>query len=175
MKISEIPLRPLYALPALACAGLLGFGYYLQYFQDQNPCPLCLVQRGFYYGVIAVFAAAALHAPGRMGQRIYCAAGALLALGGFGVAARQVWLQHLPIDQVPACGPDLFFMVENFPLKRILEKLFLGSGQCAEVKWRFLGLSIAEWSFACFAGLAAYAVWLAFQKRGGAGTGSGAG
>ncbi len=157
--------RLLYVLPALACAGLLAFGYYLQYFDNQDPCPLCLVQRGFYYGVIVVFATAALHAPGRLGNWIYCTAGAILALGGFGTAARQVWLQHLPPDQVPACGPDLFFMMENFPLSRTLEKLFKGSGQCAEVNWRFLGLSIAEWSFACFAGLAAYSVWLALRKR----------
>lgn len=156
--------RLLHALPALACAGLLGFGYYLQYFQGQDPCPLCLVQRGFYYGVLAVFATAALISPARTGSIIYCAAATLFALGGFGVAARQVWLQHLPADQVPACGPDLFFMMENFPLRRILEKVFLGSGQCAEVKWRFLGLSIAEWSLACFAALALYAVWLGFKR-----------
>jgi len=158
--------RLLHALPALACAGLLAFGYYLQYFQDQDPCPLCLIQRGFFYAIIAVFAAAALHAPGRTGSALYGAGGALFALGGFGVAARQVWLQHLPADQVPACGPDLFFMMENFPLKRILEKVFYGSGQCAEVKWRFLGLSIAEWSLACFAAIAAYAAWLAFSGKG---------
>ena len=91
---------------------------------------------------------------------IYCAAATMLALGGFGVAARQVWLQHLPADQVPACGPDLFFMMENFPLGRTLEKLFMGSGQCAEVNWKFLGFSIAEWSLAWFAALAVYAVWL---------------
>jgi len=155
--------RVLFALPALACAALLGFGYYLQYFQGQDPCPLCLVQRGFYYGVLLVFAIAALHAPARTGNSVYCAAATLFALGGFGVAARQVWLQHLPVDQVPACGPDLFFMMENFPLRRMLEKLFLGSGQCAEVNWRFLGFSIAEWSLAWFAALAVYAVWLGFR------------
>lgn len=159
------PARLLHTLPALGCAALLGFGYYLQYFKGQDPCPLCLVQRGFYYGVLVVFAILALHSPGKTGERIYCAAAALLAMGGFGVAARQVWLQHLPADQVPACGPDLFFMMENFPLGRILDKVFMGSGQCAEVNWRFLGLSIAEWSLACFAALALYALWLGFRKR----------
>lgn len=157
--------RLLLAAPALACAALLGFGYYLQYFEGQDPCPLCLVQRGFYYGVAIVCAIAALHLPGRAGIRVYCGTATVLALGGFGVAARQVWLQHLPPDQVPACGPDLFFMMENFPLSRILQKLFLGSGQCAEVNWRFLGLSIAEWSLACFAALALYALWLALRRR----------
>jgi protein dithiol:quinone oxidoreductase len=156
-------MRLLYALPALACAGLLGFGYYLQYFDNQDPCPLCLVQRGFYYGVLIACAIAALHRPGKTAGRVYCTVAGVLALGGFGVAARQVWLQHLPKDQVPACGPDLFFMMENFPLRRILEKLFLGSGQCAEVNWTLLGFSIAEWSLACFAGLALYALWLGFK------------
>jgi disulfide bond formation protein DsbB len=161
----KIPPRLYYAAPALACAGLLGFGYYLQYFEGQDPCPLCLVQRAFFYGVILVFAAATLHFPGRAGKIVYCSLGALLAFGGLGVAGRHVWLQHLPADQVPACGPDLFFMIENFPLSRTLEKLFMASGQCAEVTWRFLGLSIAEWSLACFAGLTAYAVWLAFSGK----------
>src|SRR5258706_8699278 len=156
--------RLLYTLPALACAGLLAFGYYLQYFGGQDPCPLCLVQRGFYYGVLVVCATAALHSPAKTGRIVYCAAATIAALGGFGVAARQVWLQHLPADQVPACGPDLFFMMENFPLGRMLEKLFMGSGQCAEVTWRFLGLSIAEWSLAWFALLALYALWLGFRS-----------
>ena len=156
--------RLLYAAPALICAALLGYGYYLQYFDSQDPCPLCLVQRAFYYGVLVVFAIAALHFPGRTGKSIYCGAATLFALGGFGVAARQVWLQHLPADQVPACGPDLFFMIENFPLARTLEKLFMGSGQCAEVTWRFLGLSIAEWSLAWFAVLALYGGWLGFRR-----------
>ena len=157
--------RWLYAAPALACAALLGYGYYLQYFGGQDPCPLCLVQRGFYYLVLATFAVAALHGPKKIVHVVYCALAALFALGGAGVAARQVWLQHLPADQVPACGPDLFFMMENFPLSRTLEKLFMGSGQCAEVHWKFFGLSIAEWSLAWFAALALYALWLGTRRR----------
>jgi len=157
--------RLLLAAPALACAALLGYGYYLQYFGSQDPCPLCLVQRGFYYLVLALFLVAALHFPKNAGRRAYCVAAFVAALGGLGIAARQVWLQHLPADQVPACGPDLFYMVENLPFRRMLEKLFMGSGQCAEVTWRFLGLSIAEWSFAWFAALACYALWLGARRQ----------
>jgi len=153
------------ALPALACAVLLAFGYYLQYFEGQDPCPLCMVQRGFFYLVLAAFLFAAVHFPRGTGIRLYCAAAFLAALGGFGVAARHVWLQHLPPDQVPACGPDLFYMVENLPFSRMLQKLFMGSGQCAEVHWNFLGLSIAEWSLAWFFALACYALWLGARQR----------
>src|SRR5262245_27804374 len=157
--------RLLFAVPVLVCAGLLAFGYYLQYFQDQDPCPLCLVQRGFYYLLIAIFAVAALHGPKRVGGTLYCGAALLAALGGAAVAGRQAWLQHLPADKVPDCGPDLFFMIKNLPLERTLEKVFRGSGQCAEVNWKFLGLSIAEWSLAWFAVLGLYAIWLAFRKK----------
>jgi len=122
------------------------------------------VQRGFYYAVIVVFAAAALHSPGRTGRAVYCAAGTVFALGGFGVAARQVWLQHLPPDKVPQCGPDLFFMLKNFPLGDTLMKLVEGTGECAVVDWRFLGLSIAGWALVWFVVLAAYALWLGIRR-----------
>jgi len=157
--------RLLFAAPAAICAGLLAYGYYLQYVEHQDPCPLCLVQRGFYFLILLIFLIAALHGPRRRGGFVYCIGALTAALGGLGVAARQVWLQHLPPDKVPSCGPDLFFMMENFPLSRTLEKLFMGSGQCAEVTWRFLGLSIAEWSLAWFTALAAYAIWLAVARR----------
>jgi len=146
------------ALPAIACALLLGFGYYLQYVKGLDPCPLCLVQRGFYYAVIATFAVAAIH--GR-GATVYGSVAALFAAGGLASAGRQVWLQHLPPERVPQCGPDLFFMLDNFPLSKTLKTLVAGTGECAKVDWTFLGLSIAEWSALCFAGLVVYALWLA--------------
>jgi len=154
-----------YAAAAFACAALLGFGYYLQYVEGQEPCPLCLVQRGFFYAVLATFGIAALHGPKPLAGVIYAATAFVFALGGAAVAGRQVWLQHLPPAEVPPCGPDLFYMIENLPLARTLEKLFTGSGQCAEVNWTFLGLSIAVWSLAWFAALVLYALWLALRAH----------
>ena len=150
------------ALGAAVCALLLGFGYYLQYVQGLDPCPLCLVQRGFFYAVMSVLAGGALHAPAGAGRMAYGGFAALLALGGVAAAGRQVWLQHLPPDKVPACGPDLYFMLENFPLSRTLGTLIKGTGECAVVDWTFLGLSIAEWSLGWFAIFFLYALWLAF-------------
>jgi protein dithiol:quinone oxidoreductase len=144
------------------CAALLGYGYFLQYVQGLDPCPLCQVQRGFYYLVGLAFLAGALH--GRF-IPAYASLATLFALGGAVVAGRQVWLQHLPPDKVPACGPDLAFMLKNFPLSSALEKLFTGTGECAVVDWTFLGMSIAEWSLAWFLALAAYALWLALRRR----------
>jgi|SRR5688500_421622 len=159
MRLSPVTTRWRFILAALACALLLAFGYFLQYGQGLEPCPLCLVQRGFFYAVLAVCAVAAVHAPGRRGAMAYGILGALFAVGGAAIAARQVWLQHLPADKVPQCGPDLFFMLENFPLARTLKTLVSGTGECAAVDWTFLGLSIAEWSLAWFVALALFLAW----------------
>lgn len=156
--------RLYYAAPAIIIASLLGYGYYLQYVQGLEPCPLCMVQRLFFYLLIATFVIAALHSPKRVGAWIYTAFGVLFAAGGAATAGRQVWLQHLPADKVPQCGPDLFFMLENMPLSRTLQKLIQGSGECAKVDWTFLGLSIAEWSLLWFIALAVYALWLAARR-----------
>src|SRR5437868_8092102 len=154
-------MRTRWALGAGICALLLGFGYFLQHVRGLEPCPLCLAQRGFFYAVMAVFIVAALHAPKRAGAVAYGVLAALFACGGLATASRQVWLQHLPPDQVPQCGPDLMFMLENFPLAQTLQKLIAGSGECAKVDWTFLGFSIAEWSAVWFVALALYALWLA--------------
>ena len=156
--------RLAFAAPAVICAALLGYGFYLQYVQGLEPCPLCMVQRGFFMFVMALFAIAALHGPQRVGTWIYAVLIVLFASGGAAAASRQVWLQHLPADKVPQCGPDLFFMLENMPLSRTLQKLIQGSGECAKVDWTFLGLSIAGWSLVWFTVLAAYALWLAARR-----------
>ena len=148
------------ALGALVCALLLGYAYYLQYVKGLQPCPLCLVQRGFFYAVLIVFGVAALH--GKM-RWLYASLVLLFAAGGITAAGRQLWLQSLPPDKVPQCGPDLYFMLQNFPLSRTLEKLITGTGECAVVDWSFLGLSIAGWSLVWFVILALYAVWLAIN------------
>jgi disulfide bond formation protein DsbB len=150
-------------LGAAVCGLLLAFGYYLQYVEGLDPCPLCLVQRGFFYAVMGIFILAALHAPLGAGRIVYGSLAALVAAGGLAAAARQVWLQHLPPDKVPQCGPDLYFMLENFPLSRTLQTLISGTGECAVVDWTFLGLSIAEWSLGWFGALLVYALWLAVR------------
>jgi disulfide bond formation protein DsbB len=153
-----------FAAGAVVCAALLAYGYYLQYAQGLEPCPLCMIQRAFFYALMALFIIAALHRPGRLGTAVYCALVVVFAIGGAVTAGRQVWLQHLPADKVPQCGPDLFFMLQNFPLSRTFAKVFYGSGECAAVDWKFLGLSIAGWALVWFSVLALFALWLALRR-----------
>ena len=158
-------MRILFAAGTAVCALLLGYGYFLQYVQGLDPCPLCHVQRAFYYLVGGVFLIGAVHNPRGKSAAAYPILAMPFALGGIAAAGRQVWLQHLPADKVPQCGPDLAFMLKNLPLSRTLEKLFTGTGECAVVDWTFLGLSIANWSFLCFSAIALLALVLLLRPR----------
>lgn len=156
--------RWLYLAGALFASGLMGFGLYLQYVEHQDPCPLCMVQRVIFIIILVMFALAALHGPKRTGERAYAALIALLSLSGVGVAARHIWLQNLPKDQVPACGPGLDYMLEVMPMAEVLKQLIHGSGECAEKGWTFLTLGIPEWSLLCYLALGAWAVLITARK-----------
>lgn len=160
--IAGLPWMPRlgYALGFLACAGLLGFAYYLQYYQGEDPCPLCILQRVAFMALGVIFLVAAVHGPGRTGSMVY--GGLLVAAGSVGaaIAARHVWLQNLPKDRIPECGPGLEYMLKKLPLTQALEKILTGSGECAEVGWTFLGLSIAGWSLVWFVLFGGFALFL---------------
>ena len=94
--------------------------------------------------------AGALHGPARVGAQIYGASIALAAFCGGGFSIRQLWLQNLPADQAPACGPSIAYLLETFPLSEALVLLLRGDGNCAEVVWTFIGLSIPAWTLAGF-------------------------
>lgn len=100
-----------------------------------------------------------LHAPTGYGQKIYSGLGVIFAVAGGSFSSRQIYLQGLPADQVPACGPDISYMFENFPLMDALSLLLRGDGNCAEVAWTFLGISIPGWTLVAFAGLVIFNLW----------------
>ena len=147
------------------CAVLLGFAYYLQYVEMQDPCPLCMVQRVAFYALAVIFLLAALHGPARRGRLVYGFAAFVAAALGAAVAARHVWLQNLPAHLVPSCGPDLEYMLKKFPLADVLTKVLMGSGQCAEAGWKFLGLTIAGWSLLWLVLLGLFALYLALRRE----------
>lgn len=148
----------------LVPAGLLAYGYYLQFVEGLEPCPLCMTQRICFY-LIAVFSLIAIITHrAKIGRIISQGMIALSALTGLGVAGRQLWLQSLPEDQVPACGPGFEYIMQTFPLAEAVSIMFRGNGNCAEVDWTFLGLSIAGWAFIAFASLLATAIVQLLRK-----------
>ncbi|MDZ7786640.1 MAG: disulfide bond formation protein B [Halofilum sp. (in: g-proteobacteria)] len=153
------PARAGFGLAAAACFGAIAWAIlWLQQGLGLEPCPLCVLDRVAFALAGVVLLLAALHGPARTGRRVYAALALLPLAFGLAVAGRHVWLQHLPEEQVPACGPSLDYILENFPLQRALDLVLRGSGSCAQVQWRFLGLSIPEWTLALFALLALFAV-----------------
>lgn len=161
----SISSRWLYLVGGLVVCALMSFGLYLQYIKHQDPCPLCMVQRVIFIAILVVYAIAMLHGPKCIGERVYAALITLLSLSGVAVAARHIWIQHLPPDQVPACGPGLDYMLETMPLSNVLKQLMHGSGECAAHGWTFLTLGIPEWSLLCYLGLATWALLIALRTK----------
>jgi protein dithiol:quinone oxidoreductase len=122
---------------------------------DQVPCPLCLMQRVWFFAAGLFAVAGLLHDP-RWG--IYPLLSLLSALTGAGFAVRQLYLQSLPADQVPACGPDINYMIDAFPLADVLAAMTRGTGDCAAVDWTFLGVALPGWALLGFAVVAVVAV-----------------
>jgi disulfide bond formation protein DsbB len=142
--------RIAYFLAAAVCAGLMAFALYLQYGEGLDPCPLCQFQRACVIALGIVFLAAGAQNPGRTGATFYALATLVFGGAGVALATRQVWLQSLPKDEVPACGMGLEYMLDTLPFTDVLKKVFEGSGECAEKAWEFLHLSIAGWTLVFF-------------------------
>ncbi len=141
------------------CAGLMAYALYAQYGLLLQPCPLCVFQRMAMIALGVVFFVAALHNPYGWGRFVYTGLVVLTAGAGVAVAGRHLWLQNLPPDAVPACGPGFDYIIDSFPILEALRLIFSGSGECASVDWDFLGLSMPAWVLAWFVLLGAVGAW----------------
>lgn len=138
-------------LVVMAVIGMSFALFFLQRYMGFTPCPLCIFQRiGLI--VMGVFALiAALFHPKSMAVRLVLWLGSLVGIGwSTVVAGRHVWLQHLPADQVPSCGPGLDYWLDTLPILQVFKEVFAGSGECAAIDWTFMGLSIPEQSLILF-------------------------
>jgi disulfide bond formation protein DsbB len=167
---SKAPMNPLrwsyrfsFAVGFLVCAALMGFALYAEYAWEMTPCPLCIFQRVGFIVMGMFFLLGALHAP-RGGLRWIYAAGVWIgAVFGIVVAARHLWIQSLPADQIPSCGPPLDYMFSAFPFAKVLRMVFTGSGECAAVE-PILGLPMPAWTLLWFVLLAVLTV-VAVRRR----------
>jgi len=157
--------RVLNGLGLVACAAMLAYAWYAQVVLGLEPCPLCIFQRLGIGACALLFLLVTLQNPARVGARIYGAVLLLAALATMLVAARHLWIQHLPEGSVPACGASLGYLLEVFPLTDVIRKVLSGSGECARINWSLLGLSMPGWVLIAAAGLAALALYANFPAR----------
>ena len=148
----------------LACTAMMGIGFYFEHVEGLEPCPLCMTQRVFIVLTGLIGLLACLHNPATGSYKAYGITTTLSAVIGGGFSSRQLWLQSLPPDQVPACGPSFSYVLETFPFSETLKLMLTGDGNCAEVVWRFLGLSIPGWTLVAFCLFATLGIWQAFRK-----------
>ncbi|QEY59689.1 disulfide bond formation protein B [Pseudomonas sp. C27(2019)] len=156
--------RLLFSLAFLGCAGIIAVALYLEHVVGLVPCPLCYVQRVAVILFAVVCLLAALHNPARLGQRIYAALSTLAVGLGIAAAGRQIWLQGLPEDELPACLPSLDYMLEAFPLQDVISKMLHGTADCAEVTWTLLGLNLAEISLLGFIAMLIFSLFIMLRK-----------
>ena len=142
--------RVVLTLILLACTVLIATAFYMEYQLGLEPCPMCIVQR------IAVALAGAAALVGILHNKLkkfYLGVIALFSALGGASAIRHLYLQSLPPERVPSCGPDLNYLLENDFISDALIQLFIGDGNCAEVMWSLLGISIPGWVLICCAGI----------------------
>lgn len=154
-ELRELSVR-CWALMGLAfCVLMMAVALGLEHLAGLAPCPLCVFQRVAVIAAALVFAIAALHNPeGRGGAFGYALLSLLAVAAGIGLAARHLWLQSLPADEVPSCGPPLDYMMDMLPLQQVISQVLTASGECADISMRFLGLSLPGWTLIGFVVLA---------------------
>ncbi|MGB0545114.1 MAG: disulfide bond formation protein B [Candidatus Pseudothioglobus sp.] len=149
-SISSFTSRQINLVIFLIVGSLLGYAAYSMKILGLEPCTLCITQQ-FFYCLIGISSFVSfLQNPGVTISRVYSFFISLFAIAGIWISGRQIWLQGLPEDEVPLCGPPLEYIIDVFPFADVLNALFMGDGNCAEIPWQFLGLSMAGWSFIWF-------------------------
>lgn len=149
-SISSFTSRQINLVIFLIVGSLLGYAAYSMKILGLEPCTLCITQQ-FFYCLIGISSFVSfLQNPGVTLSRVYSLLISLFAIAGIWISGRQIWLQGLPEDEVPLCGPPLEYIIDVFPFADVLNALFMGDGNCAEIPWQFLGLSMAGWSFIWF-------------------------
>lgn len=143
----------------IACFILIASALVMQHVFLLEPCPLCIFQRVSFMAAGALFLAGAVFNPACSRMKAAISGLNLLALAtGIGLALRHIWLQNLPPSEVPSCGPGLDYMLEVLPFTSVISQVLSGSGECAEVAWTFLGLSIPWWTLFAYLALAVLVV-----------------
>lgn len=147
------------------CAALLAYALYVQFQLRIEPCPFCIFQRIALAGLGLVFLGGALHAPRAAGARKGWSLLALVpAAIGIGYSGRHTWVQLNP-PEFSSCGPGLNFMLEQHSWLGAARQVLMATGDCSNIDWRFLGLSMPMWVLLWFVLLAGWGLYAGFRRR----------
>ena len=152
--------KPVLLAVGVIALALVGFALYLQHVEDQQPCPLCVIQRYVFIAIaLACFIFAALP---RGATRFGASLGALTALGGAGVAGWHIWVKAHPAI---SCGIDpLETSLNKLPTAELLPYVFKADGFCSTEYPPILGLSTPQWAAIWFVALALVLIWAALRR-----------
>ncbi|HBZ29829.1 MAG TPA: disulfide bond formation protein B [Nitrosomonas nitrosa] len=142
-------MRTIFLLIFLSCASLIGYALYLQEIKGLLPCPLCVAQRMAYWGVGLTALLAFLHNPKKIGYRLYGGFMLIFALLGTLIAGRHAWLIRYPESFECGISPEEAFL-NALPIAEWWPAMFEANGDCADVSWQFLSLTIPDWSLIAF-------------------------
>lgn len=157
--------RSQFLLGFAICAALLCYAFYVQFQLGLQPCPFCIFQRISFAALGLVFLLGAMHAPRAAGARKAWSLLALVpAVIGASYAGRHTWVQLNPPD-FPTCGPGLNFIVEQHSWLGAARKVLLATGDCSNIDWQFLGLSMPMWCLFWFVVLGLGALYAGFKHR----------
>lgn len=155
--------RTAFLLGFVICVALLGYALYAEQQLHLSPCNLCILQRVAFLWMALWFLVGGLHAPRGGGRWVYIVLVLIGVAFGVAMAVRQLWLQSLPADQVPACGAGFNILLAQLeakaiPFKQFMTVMLRGDGNCALVTWRFLGLTMAGWTLIWYVVLGVWAL-----------------
>ncbi|PNS07604.1 disulfide bond formation protein B [Solilutibacter silvestris] len=156
--------RARFLIGFLACAGLLGYAFYVQFQLGVMPCNFCILQRIAFAALGTVFLIGGVIAPKSTSARKWLAVLAVIpAVAGAGVALRHVWVQIYP-PPMAGCGSPMTFMLEMMPVQSVLRKVLTASGDCSNINWTFLGLTMPAWCALWFIGLGIWAIAAGWRR-----------
>jgi len=156
--------RLFYFIQFFICHELLVAAFYFEYYLGLEPCPLCMLSRVTVLALGVCYLVATLHNPKGFSRKIYHIIISLFSLLGVLISGRHAYLQSLPADEVPSCGPGIDYMLDTLPMSEVLKEVLYGSGECAEVSWQFLSLSMPIWMLIMYSTFLMFALMPLFKR-----------
>lgn len=154
--------RLVFIIPIAVGLGLVGGGVVMAQTLGLAACPLCIIQRMLYL-LLAVIALPGFFL-GRGGRMLVALLLAVTAATGAFVAGYQVWIQRFAQEVNCSANQPWWERLVDWAGERV-PMLFEANGLCSDPAWKFLSLSIADWSLLIFSGLFLFALYALMRQR----------